>query len=60
NVVEEQIQSTVDFIPIIPNRPAGWIEGSTLDAALTNMLETKEIDDRKPLQEYFTNDFLPR
>ncbi len=60
NVVEEQIQSTVDFIPIIPNRPAGWIEGSTLDAALTNMLETKEIDSRKPLQAYFTNDFLPR
>jgi NitT/TauT family transport system substrate-binding protein len=59
-VVKEQIQSTVDFTPIIPNRPAGWIEASTLEAALTNMLETKEIDEGKPLEQYFTNDFLPQ
>jgi len=60
NVVEEQIQSAIDFIPNVPDRPAGWIEAATLDTALGNMVETGEIKDRKPVHEYFTNDFLPK
>jgi NitT/TauT family transport system substrate-binding protein len=58
-VVQEQIQSSVDFTPVIAGRPAGWIDEAKLDAALADMLETREIDERKPLRAYFTNDLLP-
>jgi NitT/TauT family transport system substrate-binding protein len=57
-VVQEQIQSAVDFIPIIPNRPVGWIEQSTLVDALNILQETGQIDHAQPLGKYYTNALL--
>ncbi len=59
-VVQEQIQSAIDFVPVIPNRPVGWIEESMLVDALNTLQETNQIDSRQPLEKYYTNTLLPK
>jgi NitT/TauT family transport system substrate-binding protein len=57
-VVQEQIQSAVDFIPIIPNRPVGWIEERSIVEALNILKETDQIQPLAP-EKYYTNALLP-
>jgi len=59
-VVQEQIQSTVDFIPKVPNRPVGWIDQNALLASLDILQETDRIEYPKPVEKYYTNALLAR
>jgi NitT/TauT family transport system substrate-binding protein len=57
-VVQEQIQSTADFISLTPNRPIGWIEKSVLTDALNILQESGQIDRPQPVENYYTNALL--
>jgi NitT/TauT family transport system substrate-binding protein len=57
-VIFEQIRSTADFIPTIPNRPVGWIEERTVVEALGILKETGEIQKLEPPDKYYTNTLL--
>ena len=57
-VLDKQVEATVISTNAPQGKPLGWQEAADWQANLTLLKETGGIAEVKPLQAYFTNDYL--
>jgi NitT/TauT family transport system substrate-binding protein len=57
-VLERQVEATVITTNAPPGKPLAWQEGSDWEANLTLLKETGGIPEVRPLNAYFTNEYL--
>ncbi len=60
HAVYEQVQATVEAIPVPDGHEIGWIDGKEIAAALNLLHSVNEIATPKPVDSYFTNALLTR
>lgn len=57
-IVSEQIKAVTDATPVVPDKPAGFVNAADVKDALEGLKEAKLIDEMKPLGDYYTNDIV--
>src|SRR5712672_58381 len=58
DVLEQQVEATVLSTNAPPGKPIGWQADADWRATLDLLKETGDIDEVKPLNSYFTNEYL--
>ena len=58
DVMEAQLAATLEATPRIEGRPLGWQDESLWRANLDLLLQSGRVKDIKPLDLYFTNQYL--
>jgi NitT/TauT family transport system substrate-binding protein len=58
SIVAQQVQATVEAIPVGGGRPVGWIDERVIADALELLQGSKEIEAPKPVTTYYTNALL--
>jgi NitT/TauT family transport system substrate-binding protein len=55
DVITRQVSETLNAIPVVAGRKAGWIDAAWITDALEILKEGGELDEIKPLAAYYTN-----
>jgi len=54
-VITRQVTETLNAIPVVAGRKAGWIDAAWITEALDVLKEGGELDEIKPAAAYYTN-----
>jgi NitT/TauT family transport system substrate-binding protein len=59
DVLEQQIKATNDAIPVLADKPLGWVDEAELQKALDLLSASGELESELPVDQYYTNVLLP-
>ncbi|WP_296465795.1 ABC transporter substrate-binding protein [Pigmentiphaga sp.] len=60
DIVQAQVSATLDAIPQLPGRPAGYIEAKDLSVAIDMLKSVGELQGDKPVDAYYSNALFAR